>query len=555
MNSGDSLGRLEKENSIIEDLRSKLREAEETLDAIRNGEVDAVLVKNAGTSKIFTLVNADRPYRFLIEQMKEGALTLSKDGVILYGNRRLGEILGTPLENAVASNIKRYLSIDDTRRFETLLSGKVNGATRAEFIIMQPQGVSLPVVISVTDIVSGDGSERLIGGVITDLTDQREMEARLSQAQKMEAIGQLTGGLAHDFNNLLQAVCGNLDMIKTFPGNVDSVKKWAVNGLKAAARGTKLTAQLLAFSRSQTIDVQPVDVAELITGMADLLLRTLSPEIEIEYVLEKSAISVMADKTQLELALLNLAINAQDSMPNGGRLGIRTRLIDVDVDPELPAGRYVEFRVSDTGCGMSDIVRSRAFDPFFTTKKMGEGTGLGLAQVYGITRQAGGTARIESSVGSGTVVTLLLRQTSLSENFLNEVEESLVDVAKVSAKILLVDDDDDTRHVLTECLVLLGYDVAATCDGFTALEMMAAGAPDLLLTDYAMPKINGAELVKRARAQGFNMPVIFVSGYANTKALDDAIGFKATVLVKPCSLHELAKAIETELSSGLRKRG
>jgi PAS domain S-box-containing protein len=547
----DHLGRaLMVEQNIITDLRAKLREAEQTLDAIRYGEVDAVLVKEAGSSKIFTLVNADRPYRFLIEQMKEGAVTLSEEGVILYANRRLGEILGTAFEKVVGSNIKRYFSAEDIKKFENLLLAKGTDSSRAEFTVQQSQGMSIPVFISIVDIVSGDSSARLIGGVITDLSDQREMEARFSQAQKMEAVGQLTGGLAHDFNNLLQIVCANLDLIKMCPANLAGVQKWADNGLKAAARGTKLTAQLLAFSRLQAIELQPVDVTALITGMADLLLRALGIEIDIEYALEKTSISVLADKTQLELALLNLAINARDAMPQGGCLRISTQVVSVGSDPELTPGQYLELSVTDTGSGMSDKVRSRAFDPFFTTKKIGEGTGLGLAQVYGITRQAGGTARIISSAETGTMVTLYLRQTA-TPAVLNKADEEdrIIDVVKAATKILIIDDDDDIRNILAECLTVLGYDVSETSNGFSALDMMAVSLPDILLTDYFMPIINGSEVVKRARANGFNMPVIFASGYSNTEALDEAIGFKANVLVKPFSIQVLVQAIETALSN------
>jgi PAS domain S-box-containing protein len=276
------------EAGLISELRAKLREAEETLDAIRYGTVDAVLVKQSGSSKIYTLVNADRPYRYLIEQMKEGAVTLSGEGVILYGNRRLGELFETPLEKVVGGNIKQFFAGDGFARFEKLLATAGTGPSRAEFSIKRRTGPPVPIYISINDIVSEKGAPRLIGGVITDLTEQHAMEARLSQVQKMEAVGQLTGGLAHNFNNLLQAVCGNLHLITMRPDYVSGVRKWAENGLKAADRGTRLTAQLLAFSRSQEVDLQPVNVTELISGMADLLFSTLGVNIEIEYSLEKS---------------------------------------------------------------------------------------------------------------------------------------------------------------------------------------------------------------------------------------------------------------------------
>jgi PAS domain S-box-containing protein len=531
-------------------LREKLREAEETLDAIRYGTVDAVLVKQSGSSKIFTLVNADRPYRFLIEQMKEGAVTLSGDGVILYGNRRLGELLETPLEKVVGSNIKRFFASDGSARFDKLLATTGTEPSRAEFSIARRSGPPVPIYISLNDIVSDEGAPRLVGAVITDLTDQRAMEARLSQAQKMEAVGQLTGGLAHNFNNLLQAVCGNLHLISMRPEYAAGVRQWAENGLKAADRGTRLTAQLLAFSRSQDVDLQPINVTDLIGGMADLLFSTVGVDIDVQYALEESEISVLADKTQLEMALLNLAINASDAMPDGGRLQIITTLRDISNDPELADGQYLDISVSDTGTGMTESVRGRAFEPFYTTKAVGAGTGLGLAQVYGIARQAGGAARIASIEGAGTTVTLLLRASAIDTSVGPDDSgcDSVVVQAKVPAEILVIDDDDDVRSLYVECLSLLGYEVSQAADGLAGLEMMAENLPDVLVTDFAMPHLNGAEMVKIARSRGYEMPVIFASGYSNTEELNEAVGSKANVLLKPFSVQTLVRAVEKALA-------
>jgi PAS domain S-box-containing protein len=543
--SGDAL--------VISELRAKLREAEETLDAIRYGTVDAALVKQSGSNKIYTLVSADRPYRFLIEQMKEGAVTLSGEGIILYGNRRLGEILETPLEKVVGSNIQRFFAGDGSARFEKLLATTSTEPSRAEFSIRRRTGPPVPIFISINDIVSEEGAPRLIGAVITDLTEQHAMEARLSQAQKMEAVGQLTGGLAHNFNNLLQAVCGNLNLINMRPDFVSGVRKWSENGLKAADRGTRLTAQLLAFSRSQDVDLQPVNVAELIGGMADLLFSTLGVDIEIAYSLEESGVSVLADKTQLEMALLNLAINARDAMCDGGRLQITTTLRDIIDDPELGIGQYLDISVSDSGSGMTENVRARAFEPFYTTKAVGAGTGLGLAQVYGIARQAGGTARIASIPGSGTTVTLLLRP-SATENAGRRVDQGVdggTSQIKTRAKVLVIDDDDDVRSLYVECLALLGYDVSQAPDGLAGLAIMEKSLPDVVITDFAMPRLNGAELVKIARSKGYDMPVIFASGYSNTEALNEAVGFKAQVLLKPFSIQTLVEALEKALSNPL----
>jgi len=544
----DTAGRGGEEDTLA-GLRAQLREAQETLDAIRFGEVDAVLVKQAGSSKIFTLVNADRPYRFLIEQMIEGAVTLSEEGVVLYGNRRLAEIIDAPLERIVGSNIKRFLAESELERFDALLRATGPAPARAEFLVQRPGKTPVPIYLSINDIVSDPGAPRLIGGVLTDLTQQHELEARVSQGQKMEAVGQLTGGLAHDFNNLLQAISGNLKLIEGRPREADKVRTWAANGLKAADRGAKLTKQLLAFSRTQEIDIQAVNVADLVAGMADLLLRTLGAAIDIGYELERSGISVMADKTQLELAILNMAINGRDAMPAGGQLLITTRLCHMDGDADLLCGEYLDLSVADTGCGMPESVRSRAFDPFYTTKPVGEGTGLGLAQVYGIARQSGGAARIVSSTGAGTTVTLLLRQCAvLPLHAANDAGARTAAPPRASAAVLVVDDDEMVREMLVECLALAGYRVRQAAGGAAGLEMMAQELPDVLVADYMMPGMNGAEMVKQARALGYAMPVIFATGYAQSDALDEAVGGKAAVLTKPFAPEELAAAIESVLA-------
>jgi nitrogen-specific signal transduction histidine kinase/ActR/RegA family two-component response regulator len=390
----------------------------------------------------------------------------------------------------------------------------------------------------------------LLGAILTDLSEQRQMEERLRQAQKMEAVGQLTGGLAHDFNNLLQAICGNLNLIKLRPDDGARAQKWAEKGLQAAQRGAKLTSQLLAFSRLQQVDLKPLNASALVSGMLDLLRHTLGPGIEIVYALDDSDAAVLADQTQLELAVLNLAINARDAMPNGGVLKIATALRTVRNDAELVSDEYLELSVSDSGAGMPESVRSRAFDPFFTTKGVGQGTGLGLAQVYGIAHQAGGTARIESEAGKGTTVTLLLRRSRESAcDCLNAEDNEGAAEIKKTAKVLVIDDDDDVLGFLVESLQLLGYTVSSASDGMAGLAMMAADPPDILLIDYAMPKLNGAEVVKLAREKGLMMPVIFASGYSDMSALDEAVGLKANLILKPFTIANLSAELQKVLLS------
>lgn len=537
------------EIALISDLRAQLREAQETLDAIRHGEVDAVLVKQSGSSKIFTLVNADKPYRSLIEQMKEGAVTLSEEGVVLYGNRRLGELLGTPLEKIVGSNIKRFFAGDNLAKFNALLSTLGPEPSRAELQV-QREGLSgISIYISINHIVSDTGSPRLIGAVLSDLTQQHELEARFAQSRKMEALGQLSGGLAHEFNNALQAICASLNLIKSSPGNVTDIDRWAETGLNAALRGSRLTSQLLAFSTIQQISVRSVDSSALIDGITGHLALALGSNIRIDYSLESQGVHVLADKAQLEIAVLNIAMNAREAMSNGGTLRISTRVQFIDDDPEIAPGDYLDLRFSDSGTGMTEEVRAHAFNPFFTTKEVGQGSGLGLAQVYGIARQLGGTARIVDSLGPGTTLSILLRRAPPTQAHPQiDLTRRITAASAPSGYILVVDDDDAVRKLLVEVLVMQGYRVADAASGGEALAKMALSVPDVLVTDFLMPKMNGAELVQACRGRGYSMPVIYATGYAQSDALNNAVGLKAAVLSKPFSVDELLALIDEALA-------
>ena len=380
------------------------------------------------------------------------------------------------------------------------------------------------------------------------MEERAKAEEALRQSQKMEAIGQLTGGIAHDFNNLLQAVHGAFDLIRRKPGDEARVRRWAEGGLQAAERGAKLTGQLLAFSRFQRLELRPLLVEDLLRNLQDLLTRTLGPTITLEFDLDATRIPILADATQLELAVLNLAINARDAMPAGGTLTITTRPKTVAGDPELDAGDYLELSVADTGTGMPPEVIARAFDPFFTTKGVGKGTGLGLSQVYGIARQAGGSVRIESEPAAGTRVILVLRQV---EGEVAAQEAHALHAPNASSgdiTVLVIDDDPDVRQFLCASLDGLGYQVIESSDGAEGLTLLDARRPDLLVVDFAMPGMNGAEVAAAARARRPDMPIIVASGYADTDALDAAIIGPARMLHKPFSLAELAQAVDAALT-------
>jgi signal transduction histidine kinase len=385
---------------------------------------------------------------------------------------------------------------------------------------------------------------------------RQEMAARsaaeeaLRQSQKMEALGQLTGGIAHDFNNLLQVVQGAFELIRRKADDTARVGTWAQNGIAAAERGASLTRQLLAFSRSQKLELRPFVVADLIGEMRELLVRTLGPDIKLSVELQEGRALVMSDRTQLELAVLNLAINARDAMPAGGGLTIRTRLRSVPPgDPMLAAGEYVELSVADTGQGMSREVAERAFDPFFTTKGVGKGTGLGLSQVYGVARQAGGAAQIDSELGRGTVVRLMLLRSSAAADVAPGPGEPPPILAPAAGRtVLVVDDEAPVRALAAETLELLGYRVLQADSGAAALALLEREVPDLMLFDYAMPDMNGAELAGLVRARLPDVPIVFASGHADTAAVEAALGGQATILRKPFNMETLARIIAERLS-------
>lgn len=375
----------------------------------------------------------------------------------------------------------------------------------------------------------------------------RQAQEALRQSQKMEAVGQLTGGIAHDFNNLLQGVSGCLDLIRRKPDDAARVLRWAEAGLQAAERGAKLTGQLLAFSRAQKLQLQPLVVSDVIAGTRDLLARTLGPMIGLGLDLDDARVPVCSDSTQLEMAVLNLAINARDVMPNGGTLSISTKPVQIQKDPELEPGEYLELAVTDTGAGMSPDVAARAFDPFFTTKELGKGTGLGLSQVYGIARQAGGTARIESCPGKGTTVRLYLRRTEAEVGQGMAADGGETVPGGSSATVVVIDDDSDVRRFLIDSLDSLGFRTIEAKDGAEGLAVLDECEPDLLLVDFAMPGMTGADVARAARVKRPGLPILFVSGYADTAAIEDAAGGEAMILRKPFRVNELQAMVVQSL--------
>jgi PAS domain S-box-containing protein len=387
----------------------------------------------------------------------------------------------------------------------------------------------------------------------------QQAEAALRQAQKMEAVGQLTGGLAHDFNNLLTAITGSLDLLqmRMRQGRLENVARYVNAAQSAAKRAAALTHRLLAFSRRQTLDPKPTDVNRLASDMADLIRQTVGPEITVEVVGTVGLWTALVDSNQLENALLNLSINARDAMPDGGRLTIETgnRWMDERAarERDVPPGQYLSVCVSDTGTGMSADVIARAFDPFFTTKPLGQGTGLGLSMVYGFTRQSGGQVRIYSEVGSGTVVCMYLPRLYGGEAQ-QEDDRRVGELprAEQGETVLVVDDEPTIRMLVSEVLLDLGYLAIEAGDGAAGLKVLESSTRiDLLVTDVGLPGgMNGRQVADAARLLRPGLKVLFITGYAENAAVGNGhLDPGMQVLTKPFNMEDLASRI-----SGLIER-
>jgi PAS domain S-box-containing protein len=358
----------------------------------------------------------------------------------------------------------------------------------------------------------GDG--QIVGGAafFREMTERRRAEEQLRQAQKMETIGQLTGGVAHDFNNLLAAIQGNLELLRKRLPPDPQLQRFIDGALKGAQRGASLTSRLLAFARRQDLKPEPTDLSALIEGMRGLMERSIGPLITIDYALPPTLPPAKVDPNQLELAILNLAVNARDAMPDGGRLTIA--LDQRDGDAEL-RGRYLRLRVSDTGTGMDPATLKSAIEPFFSTKELGKGTGLGLSMVHGLAVQLGGALRLSSQLGQGTTAELWLPVSSSPVEKAPEMQAETV-TAPAASTILVVDDDALINMSTVDMVNDLGHTALEAYSGKQALEILSSGKRiDVLITDYAMPGMTGVELAEQARALWPDLPVLLATGYAD----------------------------------------
>jgi signal transduction histidine kinase/CheY-like chemotaxis protein len=482
--------------------------------------------------------------RSILDHMPIGVLVRSPDEQVFYANPAASELLGAASPGTELQAL--HAAVSGQRIDRELLS------------LARPDGRRVDVEVSAGPIHDEQGRMVLSVTTLQDVSARLEAEEARRRSQRLEAVGQLTGGVAHEFNNLLMALSGALDLLSPWveapPG-----RRMLDHASRAAERGARLTRQLLAFSRKQQLQVEPVDLNALVEGLTELLASTLGRTIIVDTALSATMWPARADSAQLELVLLNLAINARDAMPGGGRITITTACETMTgpghaaaSQPEdLQPGDYAVLRLADTGSGMSAAVLARAFEPFFTTKEAGRGTGLGLAQVLGVAQQLGGGVRIDSAPGRGTTVSVYLPRAREAAVPISKPHAAPPSPRLRGASVLLVDDDAEVRGVVRGMLEDMGAIVAEAGSGADALLLLRTGPTiDLVLADLTMPGMSGLDLARDIVAWAPDMPVVLMSGYGAERVGPDPDGIRAA-LQKPFRTGDLTVALTAALGREL----
>ncbi len=496
----------------------------------------------------------DDRFRIVPETMVDGLIVIDAGGIIRYVNPGCVNLFGYTAADLIGQNVsvlmpQPYASAHDgyiLRHRETRVK-RIIGIGR-ELQGRKADGTIFPMYLSVGEAETADGA--IFVGIIYDLTEKKRAEETILHHQKLDAIGQLSGGIAHDFNNILSVIGGNLEMI----ANAElppAARRAVARAQDAAVRAARITQRLLAFARKQPLTRQPLDLNTALEDMSEMLQRAIGNGVTVEMHLDSNPGLVDADIDQFETAILNLALNSRDAMPEGGVITIETEGVRFDDNPrtaqDAPPGDYLRVSVSDTGTGMTPDVLSRAIEPFFTTKEMGAGTGLGLSMVYGFMKQIGGHARIYSEVGRGTRVSLLFPRTSADAPPRQDSADASTPEGR-GETILVVEDDADVRLVTVSRLESLGYKVKVARDAASALEILAS-APEIALAiiDVVMPGgMDGHALSDEIERRWPDMRLILTSGYSPRMAA--GASRKHSFLPKPSSRSQLAQLVRRTLT-------
>lgn len=499
----------------------------------------------------------NRTFELLVQSVTDYAIyMLNPKGLVASWNAGAERFKGYAADEIIGQHFSLFYSEEDRQAGIpriALETARGEGRFEAEGWRVRKDGSRFWASVIIDPVRNDDGELIGFAKVTRDLTEKRAIEEQLRQSQKMEAVGQLTGGLAHDFNNLLTGISGSLEMmqIRMAQGRTADFDRYFMAAQGAVKRAAALTHRLLAFSRRQTLDPKPTNVNRLLSGLEDLVRRTVGPAIQVEVVGASGLWPTLVDPNQLENAVLNLCINARDAMPDGGKLTIETvnKWFDERAarQQDLPVGQYVSLCVTDTGMGMTPDVIAKAFDPFFTTKPMGEGTGLGLSMIYGFARQSGGQVRIYSEVGQGTTMCMYLPR---HDEDAPPEEETLVPVPPAplgeGEVVLVIDDEPTIRMLIAEVLAESGFAVIEAPDGPAGLRVLESNARiDLLITDVGLPGgLNGRQVADAARVSRPNLKVLFITGYAENAIIGRGrLENGMFVLTKPFQMEILAERI------------
>ncbi|WP_213776868.1 PAS domain-containing protein [Caballeronia sp. dw_276] len=488
-----------------------------------------------------------------------GAWTYDVASDKFFCDEAISEVYGIDAKQA-AKGIKREWFLanvhpDDLKALGATMSGGLlrSGDLELEYRINHPDGSVRSVLSRGHTYFDLDGVPLRRTGIGIDMTQQRLLEQQLRQSQKMEAVGQLTGGLAHDFNNMLQGILGPLELIQRLVSmrRTDGLDRYCSMAMSSAQKAAALTHRLLAFSRRQPLDPKPVDANELVASLEDLLTRTTGEMVDVVLALDEAPCKTICDANQLESALLNLSINARDAMPDGGTLTIATSHESIDesyaaAQRELKPGRFICIAVTDSGEGMPPDVARQAFDPFFTTKPLGQGTGLGLSMVYGFAGQSGGFASISSQLGQGTTIRLYLPETDRDDDSDNALAPSALLHESSGETILVVEDEDDVRSLLVEVFSDAGYSVLQATDGPSGLDILRSSVRiDLLVSDVGLPRMNGRQMADAAKLLRPHLRILFMTGYAEMAVAPGGfLGEGMQMITKPFSIEAIVNRVQ-----------
>jgi PAS domain S-box-containing protein len=508
------------------------------------------------------LRQSEEQFRLLVQGVTDYAIyMLSPEGIVTNWNKGAERIKGYLPSEIVGKHFSQFYTEEDRARNEpqrALETATREGRFEKEGWRVRKDGTRFWSHIVIDPIRDDGGAIIGFAKITRDVTERKNAQEKLErarealfQSQKMDAIGQLTGGVAHDFNNLLMAILGSLELLRKKLPDDPRMLRLLDNAAMGAQRGASLTQRLLAFSRLQQLDTKPVDVPTLVRGMTDLLERSLGPSARIETRFPQSMGKVLVDQNQLELALLNLTVNARDAMPDGGTILIsaREQTVAAGHETRLQPGHYVCLAVKDTGEGMSEETLSRATEPFFTTKGVGRGTGLGLSSVMGMSQQVGGSFVLKSRKGEGTVAEIWLPSAASSVEVADaKAVAAKEDVPRRALRVLAVDDDALVLFNTTAMLEDLGHIALEATSGADALEILRRQKVDLIITDQAMPKMTGMQLIETVRETWPGIPVLLATGYAE---LPGGAACTITKLNKPFTQEQLAEIMASiKLSPG-----